>query len=184
MKVAQSLLLLLPFRKNICENSDCIHFKACCYIYKQKQWWFGFLEAHFAVYLQREKRYRTRSTFQRDVLNSTTRKSFPSATIPLNAEMKNFQACDFGAKGVSSSSHIYSLYPSRHMWRVYSCLRKAWKRPKFVFTDKYILINESHLHINLYLYINDFGVHKSPRIGKYSISSKQKCIWKTSKQEI
>lgn len=47
MKVAQSLLLLLPFRKNICENSDCIHLKACCYIYKQNCWWFGFLRSQF-----------------------------------------------------------------------------------------------------------------------------------------
>lgn len=47
MKVAQSLLLLLPFRKNICENSDCVHLKACCYIYKEKCWWFGFLRSQF-----------------------------------------------------------------------------------------------------------------------------------------
>lgn len=48
MEAAQSLpLLLLPFRKNICENSNCAHFQACCYINKQNCCWVGLLTSQF-----------------------------------------------------------------------------------------------------------------------------------------
>jgi len=39
--------------------------------------------------------------------------------------MLNFQACDWGGKGLSSSVHIYGLYPSRHTGIVYRCLKEA-----------------------------------------------------------
>lgn len=123
MKVAQNLLLLLPFRKDTCENSDYIHFKACCYIYKQK-WWF-FISPFCWLSVGKKKRYRERSTFHRDVLNSTTRKSFPSAAIPLNDQKRHFQACDFGARGSGILSDICSLYPSRHIWIVHRWLKRA-----------------------------------------------------------
>lgn len=52
MEVAQSLPLLLPFRKNICENSDCVHFSLAVILINRTVAELGFSKANFAVYLQ------------------------------------------------------------------------------------------------------------------------------------
>lgn len=97
MEVAQSLASLLPFRKNICENCDCAHFQAGCYIDKQNCCWVGLLKSQFCRLSVGKKTHR-KSAFHGDVFNSTTQKSFPSATSPLNVKMWHFQACDLGVK--------------------------------------------------------------------------------------
>lgn len=121
----------------------------CCYIDKQNCCWAGLLKSQFC-HLSVGKKNIQKSAFHRDVLKSTTWKSFPSAPSPLNAEMWNFPACDLGAEGWSSvHSHICS-----HLGR-WGLFRDACKKPQFVPTDKIIFINESFWHINLHLCVTD-----------------------------